>query len=943
MNKKRQKNQRGSALLISLGILSLALILAMSFAFSARTSRQIAKVNADITRAALMVITAEDRILAAMKLAFGHKGRYLSEVGMADSDVDCLYPNSAAAAINFNTNSWTDSDGHVQHYAKPSGTADGDGNNPDSILRQYSSYYNAIASQLPSGQTFVEGYQPVYKNSDGTGTIIGRIAYVLLDETQKYDINRFQDIQLDSSSHNPVAPIIATGEYNLASLGTAYTDTTHFFYQMGLTLAGNTTLTHTNKQRLGVLPQEIWYSNRSDYQPTMRGFGNLTRLPWQSYTHLYMTKGAFDYAKFTFFSPKEPESFAGISASGNFTDEYHRFDLTGFEVGGTDYWKSSDITVTSLTAGSREAFGKESDSSFASTKATCIYSLAKMKDKNGEDVSKHVAANLIDYADNDNYTTLDESFSFTSPESPAYCGNEKVAYISEIPIRFYVQRVRDPDDNYNILVNVTGGMELANVFKLKTGESIPVGQLALRIEGSYSATYSDGTEWKSGDFAPPVATDSGWMTNTSHAGVLAPSDTYKQFVFTTDSGTGVKSHDFATFNLFQENCEGIVDSINSSQKNAYLLNLEFIVKKVVAYHAESLGNLEKVYDLAYWEGTKSITCILPGSLYNSGATSAIYVNNSDQDIYLYASLEVNDPRCNHRAACWDWHNNSFAQGSEDFDYASKCSSWESINDNTKAILETLSGESDATGYDKEKTAAENLDLQDISTNYIANRSNHKILSFWELGAIHRAEPFCTIRLSKYHAYSDTEDVTYANGDAILLDQVKIGPAKFSYGKFNCNCQDDGNFGYFRPGLKPDDTYDDICANNWNDIQCVTLDAHSVSFSRGFLADHFHFKTDSPNYIDTDCQAEAVIGRTANLFSTRSNSYTIFIVAQSLQQLDNAGITSSNWNDVKQTITNPTSMGSNYFSILGTAIWQLGVVRDAWKNEFSVVYRENLVK
>ena len=54
MKKTGKRDEKGSALLLTLGILSLALILGMSFAFSARTSRQVAKVNADQVKAKLL-------------------------------------------------------------------------------------------------------------------------------------------------------------------------------------------------------------------------------------------------------------------------------------------------------------------------------------------------------------------------------------------------------------------------------------------------------------------------------------------------------------------------------------------------------------------------------------------------------------------------------------------------------------------------------------------------------------------------------------------------------------------------------------------------------------------------------------------------------------------------------------------------------------------------
>ncbi|MBR0460219.1 MAG: hypothetical protein IJJ26_13365, partial [Victivallales bacterium] len=70
MKHNKRKNQRGSALLITLGILSLTLILAMSFAFSARTTRQVAKISTDSVRAKLFTESATDRVIGAMRNAF---------------------------------------------------------------------------------------------------------------------------------------------------------------------------------------------------------------------------------------------------------------------------------------------------------------------------------------------------------------------------------------------------------------------------------------------------------------------------------------------------------------------------------------------------------------------------------------------------------------------------------------------------------------------------------------------------------------------------------------------------------------------------------------------------------------------------------------------------------------------------------------------------------
>jgi hypothetical protein len=58
------RGQRGIALLLSLGVLSLLLVLAMSFAYTARTERQAAGVNADLVKARLFCKSAQERCMA---------------------------------------------------------------------------------------------------------------------------------------------------------------------------------------------------------------------------------------------------------------------------------------------------------------------------------------------------------------------------------------------------------------------------------------------------------------------------------------------------------------------------------------------------------------------------------------------------------------------------------------------------------------------------------------------------------------------------------------------------------------------------------------------------------------------------------------------------------------------------------------------------------------
>lgn len=75
----------------------------------------------------------------------------------------------------------------------------------------------------------------------------------------------------------------------------------------------------------------------------------------------------------------------------------------------------------------------------------------------------------------------------------------------------------------------------------------------------------------------------------------------------------------------------------------------------------------------------------------------------------------------------------------------------------------------------------------VSTAFIRNAP---MISPWELGFIHRIRCYQTLNLKKYNAespdYMDMSDEGYRKGDAAILDQVKFTKDYVSYGKININ-------------------------------------------------------------------------------------------------------------------------------------------------------------
>ena len=89
------------------------------------------------------------------------------------------------------------------------------------------------------------------------------------------------------------------------------------------------------------------------------------------------------------------------------------------------------------------------------------------------------------------------------------------------------------------------------------------------------------------------------------------------------------------------------------------------------------------------------------------------------------------------------------------------------------------------------------------------------------------------------------------------------------------------------------------------------------------------------------ESEAIIGRTANLLSTRNDAYSIIIVAQSMTEFEDQTAMGTLWSDAnfKKSLINPTNYDGKYCSILGTKILRVNLLRDAWNNTFTI-YRKS---
>ena len=940
MKKNRHNNEKGSALLLTLGILSLVLILAMSFAFTARTNRQVSKVNADQVKAKLLAESGLARVLGGMKFSF-EKDHGTHE--------PYLYPASESTAISLNshvvkTNENGNPDGIHYAWVGDAKSDIGETENSFETIVGSNLYYHYLESQSYSN-TFDLSNCGFMTIKDNDGKIIGRVGALILEEGSKFDINQL----INRRSTNNV-PFVKDGEEQLnANPSQTFDSTTDFYYPLlsTYTSAGDN-FNEGHTLRLGLLPQEIRVAAKY-FSELPNGYSTL-KTPWFSYDHLINrlvgNPLGTDVFAFRFFSQAEPESF--ITELGG--DEYARFDLTGYENGeinesvdppkrkysfynssnepicnnGACAWYAEDLDdakdliddlVTSDSA-EWELFGAPQ---------TAIPFLSALKGAGldgtaNDELGKHVAANMIDFCDANNTATIPPDFDFTAadPAEPAYCGNEKVPYINEVA--FEVEATREPSEDgksYSYTFTLMPTVELANLFN----DAVSCSDIQLRVIGEVTLTCNNPR-------GPETHPPSGEPIQ-------------KDFTLTVSDGVSMTADDiyasktFAAYKLVEDYTEGyafdftdIIGGIPTTIYTPPTVKLEFKILKVLVQATDGTN----VLDLAFCntELPDVFTINMPGG--RDGIAPF--------DKVCYASLQAIDPRCNHRSMDWYWNkNNNGKTVVEDEDI--------SVNGDVRTIG-SINKLSTATDFETLYSAYGDKDKESSTDQKYHNAyiKNAPFETFWELGTIHRAEPFRTLRLTKYAAFTAGADIKFDDGDAAILDQLKIGPICYSRGKFNPNSRIFRNYANFLlKGIKTDDgikhtdnpsdpdriTYstdsplsiDDLAGRSW---------PTTPGFSRATVASAL-----LPVSYGDDMEAEAIIGRTANLLSTRNDAYTIIIVAQSMTEFEDQTAMGTLWSDdnFKKSLLNPTQYDGKYCSILGTKILTVNLLRDAWTNTFTI--------
>ncbi len=613
----------------------------------------------------------------------------------------------------------------------------------------------------------------------------------------------------------------------------------------------------------------------------------------------------------------EPEIYAFNQNSSiqdrysEMTNFYHRFDLSRIvgTTGLTSIWDTSDtterVTVDSLL-GLPERF-KQKEKNHKVTRAIPYLKTIIGGGRSAfspENLRKQVAANLIDYCDTDSIATSDSTD--WENNAPKFTGNDKTPYINEIMIGPSVGITRTettetpaggtPTYTYTYGATIDLRMiavELINMYE----NSFPDSAMSIKGECDLEITPDDqAKQTVKVTFDLPMSAVTACDATNNHYG-------YKLLYTEGAGGSGVTATGWSNVTTAASETQR-TDPVKVTVK---VTNLK--IEKVHLKTAD--GSVDYVRDLEF-AATEEATI----TSTESGESQTVTA-------YPHVGCEVDDPRENlyqgstTDEALMNWRLINVAAVATDKDGAAVNSN--TLPEKVAGTEFTFNGQNAfCNPQNSGATAAKDLETatepENISTAYIANKP---MQSLAELGAIHRAAKWQTLNLrksatriwdAKYDPERDdltsTEGYTYEDGDAAILDQVKLTPLVFSAGKVNLNIYPESNNflfkALFRNILWEVDHHakyegaggriDDVRANSL----CTTLGGSKVD-SRGYFLSRGHFidymnAHSAGNFSaigNTDAQNEIIPAVSAGLTSTYTTSPSVIqyiLVAQSIRDV-----------------------------------------------------------
>lgn len=873
-----EKSQRGIALLLTLGILSLLLIIAMAFAYTSRTERMAAAINADMVRARLMCESGVERTLAYLQYTYPYAAG--NEANLYPATKSTGFFESPLTAADWNWSATLDRQYFAVSQANPA----------DATLIETALAANFGFDLTPNWKaTGYTAYSNANKSwqhiSTAAGELVGRVAFLMIDDSGKIDPNRVTNryepfIDSDNSGAcNGTEPYYdwnASGTWTNAPINEG--SEVRFGYDISEVNLANALPSGMDTSAIATeflmkvpVPGGVPYFWTSWQQLWKGGGVPANSAPPVQITSITTSPNIHACVRALFPFSYDVEAFhAPADALSK-----HRFNLNSPDPTTPVTWDT--LTVAQLMDPTNvKNFWDTSTSPWTITAAPTIAIpwLIGIQDTAGTgSLTGVVCANLIDYCDtnsiptNSGYTVASGGWDTTrtvatlaTPASggPAYVGLEKVAYINEVAFTVAMSDpLSPPAPASSRQVDITVYVELANIYD---DAAYAGGSLVMDV------AFADipGGSLPNGPTASPSGATYTWAT------VNVPANGYQTLTSsTTYSWTGANA--LPSFNI-----------------GAITISL--------------LDGTGALIDFS------TIDAYAPLLTLSSGQVKNIHA-------------EVKDPRCNTAGTGTNW---IWSVGTQSGGVNSGSNPSTAGGD-----TETATDPTGAGGTPK------------LSTAYIRNAP---MQSPWELGCIHRGEAFQTLNLAKYNAVAP---FTYASGDAAILDQVKIGPQTTCSGKFNANspyktawravvagvtvgaigATPPATHGYDAPSTGTAITVTDATTIADNILtQNGTLGGSTPNPNRGAIAKAVKLSDGTVVTQTNDRMKEEIIGKIANLLTTRQNYYTLIITAQSVKDLGTVAVTTPG----------VVQYGAGtYCRVLAEQKMMAIVYRDAYTNKFRI--------
>lgn len=592
-------------------------------------------------------------------------------------------------------------------------------------------YSSATDTSNPIDMTDSSAVSWIYLrvNQTDTGQIIGRMAYVVIPDKGKIDPWSVIDSGVNAGSYGKPPP----SELNYSGINKYTSVDVAGNYVIGrpgrdLTELSLASLEHDGSDTFSsTYTQEMSVKDCSPAGLVEPG----TSGDWVDFEQIFYKLGipanddtTRNYFKKVFYvnAQPDPEAF-WVDISGDSIREPSEL-YHRFNLTRTDW---NNVTVDSFlsSGGTKLQYSLVGESNY-------LPWLKNWNDKGDfsltDSARDQIIANLITYCKTDTNALTD------SPVAPSYFGLERCPYINEarIQIPITISRADTPTPSSNYVWTITMGnptisIETVDMYGVVlSGSALPTAIINLNL--SYYIGESDFEDIRS-----VTITDSPLDVGYTPKGYASTNGLTSGYYYTVNK-TIVKS--------------------NNLDIKIYLNSFKI--------RLQSRDAVPKMYDFSYLH-TDALSPVIMQAY--SGNASSGYPTN------FYIDYQTRDPRQN--LLTTDWNRSSGT--------SSTIGTPGAVNSNYPT---TFTGAD--TDPEPDGTAPWNL-----STAYIRKGP---MKSPWELGFIHRAKAFQTLNLKKYNSLSSNEygfgpnsgGGPYSDGDANILDQIKMTSNTTTLGKINLN-------------------------------------------------------------------------------------------------------------------------------------------------------------